>query len=222
MNGTVPVLSQLLRRHGVPGGARRRRRGLRARRTEPEVAVFFARWLKAPHRIGAVAPASRFLARAMATQIDPQRDGLVIELGGGTGSITRALLDAGVSSDRLVVIERDERLYRHLRRRFPQLRILCGDAQQLVELLRPLGIDAVSTIVSSLPLVSMPKWMRRRIVDQAFALLDEAGRFVQYTYSLTSPLALREYGLRGSVATRVWLNLPPASVWSFHRASAAA
>jgi phosphatidylethanolamine/phosphatidyl-N-methylethanolamine N-methyltransferase len=201
-------------------GLRRRRkpRGLAPRR-ESDTAVFLTRWLKAPHRIGALAPSSRHLARAMAIQVDLRRAGVVVELGGGTGSVTRALLDAGIPADRLVVVERDALLYRMLRRRFPQLRIVEGDARQLVELLRPLGIDAVSSVVSSLPLVAMSRRMRRQIIEQSFALLGEAGRFVQYTYSLTSPLGLRELGLRGRVAARVWLNFPPAAVWSYRRAA---
>jgi len=158
----------------------------------------------------------------MATQVDLRRPGAVIELGGGTGSVTKALLEAGLPVDRLIVVERDVRLYKMLRRRFPQLRIVLGDARQLVELLRPLGIDAVSAVVSSLPLVSMSKTMRRQIIDQSFALLGEAGRFIQFTYSLTSPLARRELGLRGRLATRVWLNVPPAAVWSFRLATALA
>ncbi len=156
----------------------------------------------------------------MATQVDLRRPGPVIELGGGTGSVTKALLEAGLPVDRLIVVERDVRLYKMLRRRFPQLRIVLGDARQLVELLRPLGIDAVSAVVSSLPLISMSKAMRRQIIDQSFALLGEAGRFIQYTYSLTSPLAGREFGLRGRVAARVWLNFPPASVWNCRLAAA--
>jgi phosphatidylethanolamine/phosphatidyl-N-methylethanolamine N-methyltransferase len=123
--------------------------------------------------------------------------------------------------DRLIVVERDVRLYKMLRRRFPQLRIVLGDARHLVELLRPLGIDAVSAVVSSLPLISMSKTMRRQIINQSFALLGEAGRFIQYTYSLSSPLAGREFGLRGRVAARVWLNFPPASVWNYRLAVAA-
>jgi phosphatidylethanolamine/phosphatidyl-N-methylethanolamine N-methyltransferase len=217
----LPVLSKLVRRADV--AKRRRKKGLsKTAAPPPEVAVFFGRWLRAPNRIGAVAPSSRFLARAMAKQVDIRRPDTVIELGGGTGSVTKALLEVGVPAERLVVVERDERLYHMLRRRFPQLRVVLGDARQLVALLRPLGIGAVSTIVSSLPLVSMPKLVRRQIVEQSFALLDEAGRFVQYTYSLTSPLARRELGLLGRVAERVWLNVPPASVWSFRRAPAIA
>jgi phosphatidylethanolamine/phosphatidyl-N-methylethanolamine N-methyltransferase len=200
---------------------KRRRERIKDVSPEDEVAIFFTRWLKAPHHIGAVAPSSRFLARAMATQVDLRRAEPVIELGGGTGSVTKALLEAGLPVDRLIVVERDVRLYKMLRRRFPQLRIVLGDARHLVELLRPLGIDVVSAVVSSLPLISMSKTMRRQIINQSFALLGEAGRFIQYTYSLSSPLAGREFGLRGRVAARVWLNFPPASVWNYRLAAAA-
>jgi phosphatidylethanolamine/phosphatidyl-N-methylethanolamine N-methyltransferase len=213
----APGLSRMLRRRAALKRRRDRAKGIS---TEEQAAVFFTRWLRAPHRIGAVAPSSRFLARAMATQVDMRRPGPVIELGGGTGSVTKALLEAGLPVDRLIVVERDVRLYKMLRRRFPQLRVVLGDARHLVELLHPLGIDAVSAVVSSLPLFSMSKAMRRQIIDQSFALLGGAGRFIQYTYSLTSPLAGREFGLRGRVAARVWLNFPPASVWNYRLAAA--
>jgi len=75
-------------------------------------------------------------------------------------------------------------------------------------------------VICRLPLVSMSRRVRRQIVDQSFALLGEAGRFIQYTYSLGSPLAGREFGLRGRVAARVWLNFPPASVWNYRLAAA--
>jgi phosphatidylethanolamine/phosphatidyl-N-methylethanolamine N-methyltransferase len=218
IENSVPPLSRLLRRRAV---VKRRRERIKDVSPEDEVAIFFTRWLKAPHHIGAVAPSSRFLARAMATQVDLRRAEPVIELGGGTGSVTKALLEAGLPVDRLIVVERDVRLYKMLRRRFPQLRIVLGDARHLVELLRPLGIDVVSAVVSSLPLISMSKTMRRQIINQSFALLGEAGRFIQYTYSLSSPLAGREFGLRGRVAARVWLNFPPASVWNYRLAAAA-
>jgi hypothetical protein len=59
---------------------------------DKEAALFFVRWLKAPHRIGAVTPSSRQLGRAMARQVLSAGPGPIIELGGGTGSVTRALL----------------------------------------------------------------------------------------------------------------------------------
>ena len=46
---------------------------------------------------------------AMAREI-PGGDGIVIELGGGTGSVTAGLLRAGIAADRLVVVEQDKLL----------------------------------------------------------------------------------------------------------------
>jgi phosphatidylethanolamine/phosphatidyl-N-methylethanolamine N-methyltransferase len=197
---------------------------VRRRRDAPEaeMALFLGRWLKAPHRIGALAPSSRHLARAMAREIDPRQARLVVELGGGTGSITRALLATGLTPERLVVVERDERLHRLLAERFPELRVIAGDAAQLGTLLRPLGITSASAVVSSLPLLSMPKRLRRRIVEQSFALLGGRGSLVQFTYGLASPLPARDFAVSGRVVARVWRNFPPACVWRFERRAAAA
>jgi phosphatidylethanolamine/phosphatidyl-N-methylethanolamine N-methyltransferase len=184
---------------------------------EAETALFLTRWLKAPHRIGALAPSSRHLARAMARQVDLRHAALVVELGGGTGSITRALLAAGLAPERLIVVERDERLHQLLVDRFPAVRVLRGDAAHLVALLRRLGVTRVSAVVSSLPLLSMPKRLRHRIVEQCFALLDDHGSLVQFSYGLTSPLPAREFPVSGKLTDRVWRNFPPAAVWRFER-----
>ena len=60
-----------------------------------DLALFLSRWIRAPLRIGALAPSSKHLGREMARAIDVRKPDPVIELGGGTGRITRALLEAG-------------------------------------------------------------------------------------------------------------------------------
>ena len=182
----------------------------------PAEGLFFARWLAAPHKVGALIPASRHLARAMAEQIVPE-SGLVVELGAGTGSVTRALIAAGLSCENLVVVERDPAFCRLLTKTFPGVSVLCGDALRLRALLAPLGIARVGAIVSSLPLLSMPGPTRQRIVEECFALLPANGMLVQYTYGAFSPLRRRKSGLKGEIAERVWRNFPPAAVWRFRR-----
>ncbi len=204
----------------VPAARRRRSRRLRP---EQEAALFLSRWMKAPQFIGSLAPSSRALGRAMAREVDPGAHGAVVELGGGTGSITRALLEHGVAPGQLVVVERDWTLAALLRTCFPGVKVLRGDAAELVALLRPLAIGAVATVVSSLPLLSLPKPARRRIVEQSFAVLGAQGIFVQYTYGVASPInAAPELGLAGEVGQRIWCNFPPAVVWRFRRLAAPA
>ncbi|HVT53916.1 MAG TPA: ribose ABC transporter permease [Dongiaceae bacterium] len=178
-------------------------------------------WLKNPMKIGTVAPSSPELASAMARQIPPgvaQGDGYVVELGGGTGPVTRAILEAGVPPDRLIVIERDPVLHKHLSERYPNVRVLLGDAVHLQQLLRREGVAPVRAVVSSLPLLVMKKAIQHRIGAQIFAVLEPDAPLIQFTYGLFSPLKnRRRLGVSGGVKDRVLQNIPPASVWLYRR-----
>ena len=77
-------------------------------------------------------------------------------------------------------------------------------------------------MVSSLPLISIPKATRTRILAECFALLGDGRPLVQFTYGPVSPIDRERAGLTGRVAARVWKNLPPASVWRYERRRAAA
>ncbi len=184
-----------------------------------EQRLFFRLWLRNPRRIGAIVPSSRRLADAMARLVPAGSHSPVIELGGGTGVITDALLRAGIAPSRLVVVERDPVLHRLLSERYPQLRIVLGDASKLKEALRPLGIDHAAAVVSGLPLLSIPRHIQDEIVRSAFALLSPGAPFIQFTYGPFSPVGRRRHGVHGSVARRVAANLPPASVWVYRRAA---
>ncbi|HVM81404.1 MAG TPA: methyltransferase domain-containing protein [Stellaceae bacterium] len=184
---------------------------------DKEAMKFFAMWLKSPTRIGAVVPSSRHLARAMAREVQGVGAGVIVELGAGTGSVTRALVEAGIPRERLVVVERDPDLYRLLKQHFPELTILKGDARELRRLLAPLGIREAAAVVSSLPLISIPKVTRTRILAECFALLGDGRPLIQFTYGPLSPIDRERLGVTGRVAARVWKNLPPASVWRYER-----
>jgi phosphatidylethanolamine/phosphatidyl-N-methylethanolamine N-methyltransferase len=181
-----------------------------------ESKLLFKLWLKNPLKIGAVTASSPELAAAMAKHI-PAGDGYVVELGGGTGPVTRAILAAGTPPERLIVVERDATLHRVLCERYPQVRVVLGDAVHLQSLLRKAGIDHVKAVVSSLPLLSMKKAVQYRIGAQAFAVLQPGAPFIQFTYGLFSPLPHRRLGVHGAVKARVLQNLPPASVWLYRK-----
>jgi phosphatidylethanolamine/phosphatidyl-N-methylethanolamine N-methyltransferase len=181
-----------------------------------ESRLLFKLWLKNPRKIGAVAVSSAELAAAMARQV-PRGPGYVVELGGGTGSVTKALLKAGTHPEKLIVLERDPTLHKLLQERYPGVRVLLGDAAKLQPLLKREGIDHVKAIVSSLPLISMKRSLQDRITAQAFMVLEPGAPLIQFTYSLFSPIARRRHGVHGQVGDRVLQNLPPASVWIYRK-----
>jgi phospholipid N-methyltransferase len=113
---------------------------------------FIRSWLDKPLATGAVTPSGRFLARAMARQVDIDIPGPVVELGPGTGPITEALVDHGVDPSRLVLVEFNPVFCRLLRSRYPQATVVQGDAYNLKRLLADILPSPAAAVVSGLPL----------------------------------------------------------------------
>lgn len=180
-----------------------------------DYALFFGLWLQKPLQIAAVAPSSKRLARAMADLVDLDRPGPVLELGAGTGGITRGLLQAGCPRDRLIALEREPRLAAALRRSFPGIGTIVGDATKLADHFARLGIDRLCAVVSSLPIKWFPVADQRAIVEPCLALLGTGGPLLQMTNAFASPIAMRPLGIAGERVAYVWRNLPPAQVWAY-------
>ncbi len=190
-------------------------------------ALFLKRWLRRPFAMGAVVPSGRLLAEAMARTtlaVMEGRDGHVIELGAGTGKVTKALLAAGVPARRLALVERDPELAAFLRRNFRGPQIVEGDAARLPRLLAAHRIERIAAVVSSLPLLSLPAEVVNGIVHGVFDALPRGAALVQFTYGPSAPVprGLRErLRLQAVSGPRIWRNVPPAVVWTFIRPSAA-
>ena len=196
-------------------------------RVEPAgTALFLKRWLRRPLAMGAVVPSGRLLAAAMARATLAAmegRPGHVVELGAGTGEVTKALLAAGIPPERLTLVERDPELAAFLRRRFAGSQIIEGDAARLAALLSGRDIEQVAAVVSSLPLLSLPAEIVNGIVRGVFEALPRGAGLVQFTYGLTPPVprGLRDdLSLVATSGRRIWLNVPPAVVWTFKRSPA--
>lgn len=209
------VLSRARRPWGktAAGFANDAPQGAARRKGRPAAAVFAGALLRNPRAVGACCPSSTQLARAVAAAVDPSADGLVLELGGGTGAITAALLERGVPPERLIVLERDPALARHLEERFSALKVIFGDASHLASLLARVGGGArIATVVSSLPMISLSKDESRVIGAQICAVLAPGGALVQYTYQMGVPHDRLPCCLELACFDRVWINMPPARV----------
>ena len=200
------------------------RRGLDSR---AGTTLFLKRWLRRPFAMGAVIPSGRLLAEAMAhatVQALDGRTGHIVELGAGTGEVTKALLAAGIAPARLALVERDPELASFLRRHFTEPKIIEGDAARLPRLLADNGTTPIAAVVSGLPLLSLPTEIVNGIVHGVFEALPRGAALVQFTYGPTPPVprALREQlRLVGTRGRRIWRNVPPAVVWTFRKPAAA-
>jgi phosphatidylethanolamine/phosphatidyl-N-methylethanolamine N-methyltransferase len=193
----------------TPGGARRP--GL------ADSARFLKTLVAAPRLTGAVAPSGRALARAMAAAIGSPSEGLVVELGPGTGPVTQSLMETGVPAERLVLVEYDPGFCRMLERRFGGVRVIQGDAYDLPQTLAGFAGEPIAALVSSLPLLNQPPPRRTKLIADAFALMGPPGVFVQFTYGLQSPIP-RDFCANRYSANRsrpILRNLPPAFVWTY-------
>ena len=178
---------------------------------------FLRSLIERPLATGAVAPSGKFLARAMARYVDPASNGPVVELGPGTGPVTEALVKAGVAPSRLVLVEFNPAFCKILHARYPEATVVQGDAYSLRRLLETLLLQPAAAVVSSLPLITKPLRMRLRLVRDAFDLMLPGAPFVQFTYSVASPVPTRLASFTAEASERIWLNLPPARVWVYRK-----
>jgi phosphatidylethanolamine/phosphatidyl-N-methylethanolamine N-methyltransferase len=182
--------------------------------------LFLRKWLKEPMKIAAPWPSSRHLADAMCGLINSRDDGVVVELGGGTGAVTRSLLNQCFDKQTLYIIEKDKTLAGILADKYPEATVIEGDAGELDTLLHARGVTRIAAVVSSLPMLLISEQAQFDILRKSFAMLGDDGLFVQYTYGTRSPIAIRvlqRLGIKGIAGKSVWRNLPPAKVWSFRQ-----
>jgi phosphatidylethanolamine/phosphatidyl-N-methylethanolamine N-methyltransferase len=126
-------------------------------------------------------------------------------------------LPAASPPENVTLFELDEEFVAYLRSRFPGVVVHQRPAQDAAAVV---GGD-VATVISGLPLLSMPPDVRDGIVDAAFRILAPRGRFVQFTYGPRPPLppeTISTLGLTVNRGHKVWANLPPATVYRFRRA----
>jgi phosphatidylethanolamine/phosphatidyl-N-methylethanolamine N-methyltransferase len=178
---------------------------------------FIRSWIERPLSIGAVTPSGKILARAMARYVDPNSAGPVVELGPGTGPVTEALVEAGVDPARLVLVEFNPSFCRILKARYPDATLVQGDAYGMRKLLETLLIQPAAAVVSGLPLITKPIKMRMRLLRDAFDLMLPGAPFVQFTYSVASPVPKQFGGFSAEASERIWMNIPPARVWVYRK-----
>jgi phosphatidylethanolamine/phosphatidyl-N-methylethanolamine N-methyltransferase len=176
--------------------------------------MFFRRWLANPLQMGSVVPSSPALCARIVRQTRRAPDEAVLELGAGTGVVSRALLASGVPADRLFVVEIAAAMAAHLRRALPGVEVIEGDARRLAELVPADWHGRIGTVICGIPLVLLPLAEQRRVISAMQAVAPGRG-FLHFSYCGISPISAGKHGLTARREAWTPLNFPPASVWRY-------
>jgi phosphatidylethanolamine/phosphatidyl-N-methylethanolamine N-methyltransferase len=178
---------------------------------------FFKGWIDGPKQVGAILPTSAVTAKRMASVIDPASGLPVLELGPGTGIITKAILKRGITPKNLVSIEYSTPFYHHLTRSFPGVNFINGDAFDLDTTLASLKDTKFDCVISAIPLLSFPMERRIALLEDLLDRLPPGRPVIQITYSPVSPIIAHPDRYRIKHFDFVMRNIPPAQLWSYSR-----
>ena len=179
---------------------------------------FFKGWIDRPRAVGSIIPTSSVTARRMASVIDPGSGLPVLEVGPGTGVITRAILQRGIAPEKLHAVEYSPEFVQHLRRNFPGVNVIQGDAFDLDGSLgeaRGLTFDCV---VSAVPLLNFSVERRVAYLSDLLSRIPQGRPVIQLTYGPKSPVppGLGDYTVEHF--RFVIRNIPPTQLWIYRRA----
>lgn len=152
----------------------------------------------------------------MLANIDFNEAEVIVELGPGTGVITKELVKQIQPSCKLLVFELHHPFYESLNKEFKHhenVIIIYDSAEMLKKYLIELKLDKADVILSSLPLANFKKILLKKLLTEAKNNLKEKGLFIQFQYSLRTKKILRSYFPDINTAFTT-MNFPPAFVFT--------
>jgi phosphatidylethanolamine/phosphatidyl-N-methylethanolamine N-methyltransferase len=203
--------------HPSQGASKPRNRGARR--------AFFAAVLRNPGQVGAIAPTSGAMADLLTRIVPLTGAPVVVELGPGTGAVTRVIDERLPREARHVAVELDPDMASFLARTHPGLEVIQGDAVRLGPLLAEHGVTKADAVVSGLPWALFDDALQRSVVAQIADVVGADGAFTTFAYRhglLLSAArrfrrALHETFEEVVVSETVWHNVPPAFVYVCRR-----
>jgi phosphatidylethanolamine/phosphatidyl-N-methylethanolamine N-methyltransferase len=179
---------------------------------------FLQAFLKNPAKVGSITPSSPELAQRMLAGIQPAKDDVVLELGVGTGAITRFLQEIVPDEESYLGIELDGHLVKSLRRNYPDMRIVRGNAIDAAAIHQRSGLGKVGHIICCLPFVSLPNEVGEKILLEVDKFMQKGCTFRTFQYAhgyyFPSAVKLREFMRERYGKSRrsplIVKNVPPA------------
>lgn len=191
-------------------------RGHFGRKFDDEIR-FFKGLMNGPRSVGAIVPTSARTARKMASVITPESGLPVLELGPGTGVITRAILQRGIAPEKLISIEYSSEFLTHLRSVLPGVNFVQGDAFDLAKTLQGHAQQQFDCVISGLPLLNFPMHKRVALIEDLLDRVPVGRPVVQFSYGPISPVAVKPDSYRVQHFDFILRNIPPAQIWLYYR-----
>ncbi|MDQ2632456.1 MAG: class I SAM-dependent methyltransferase [Pseudomonadota bacterium] len=178
---------------------------------------FFKGWIDKPKAVGAIIPTSSVTARRMASVIDTDSGLPVLEVGPGTGVITKAILGRGVKPVDVYTVEYSHDFVMHLKRNYPGVNVIEGDGFNLDEALSELPDTVFDCVISGVPLLNFPVARRIAYLETLLSRIPHGRPVVQLTYGPKSPIppGLGDYTVEHF--RFVLRNIPPTQLWLYRR-----
>lgn len=178
--------------------------------------LFLSKFLQHGKTIASVWPSSRMLARATIKEVDWDKARVIVELGAGTGAITKEAVARLKPHTRLLAIERDVDFVGVLRERFSGLKnveIIHGDVCEIESILERRHITKVDYFLSGLPTPHLPPAVRKPMLAGVRKYMSPQGVYSNIT---EVPLLYRGHyrGWFENVEFQfVPVNIPPGGVY---------
>lgn len=165
--------------------------------------------------VGSMSPSSKFLAHKMLKNIDFKKAKVLIELGPGNGVFTKKILEKMAPDAKLLVFELNSEFYKLLKQDIPDERMILihDSAEKITEYMHRENLLHADYVISSLPLANFPKKLVDNILKQAYTILKNKGKYIQFQYSLISRKNL-EAKFQAVHISFTPINFPPAFVYT--------
>ena len=178
---------------------------------------FFKGWQNNRKAVGAIIPTSKFTARRMASVVDTTSGLPVLELGPGTGVITKAILERGVRPQDLVSVEYSRDFFEHLVTSYPGVEFKHGDAFDLDATLGHHKDQMFDSVISAVPLLSFPMAKRVALIEDLLSRIPAGRPVMQITYGPLSPVMAIPARIEIAHYDFVVRNIPPAQLWVYRK-----
>lgn len=172
---------------------------------------FLKKFFNSPSSIGSIMPSSPVLVASIMAAIDWQLARVIVELGAGTGVVTRAINSRRPEDSVFISFEKDEQMRHDLQKRCPDV-VVGSDAFHLLLEMQKHGYKHADCIVSCLPFANFNRHQQSQLLDSIYSALRPGGMFIAFQYSLQLQAQL-EAVYEEIDCQFVMRNIPPAFVY---------